>query len=108
MTPQQAIGMLDRQLAKHGSDVVLVRGDVRATVRAFPRGYKGDELGDGISQGDSQVVLSPSSLVGTVFADELPQQDDWVNFGGRERHVENGEPVLLANVVVRINLQVRG
>lgn len=108
MTPARAIAMLDRQLAKHGSDVVLVRGDLRVTVRAFPRGYKRDELGDGISQGDSLVVVSPSSLAGTVFADDPPHQGDWVNFGGRERHVENGDPVRLANVVVRINLQVRG
>lgn len=108
MTPARAIAMLDRQLAKHGSDVMLARGGDRVTVRAFPRGYKREELGDGISQGDSLVVLSPSSLMGTVFESEPPQPGDWLIFGGRDRYIENADPVSLANVVVRFNLQVRG
>jgi hypothetical protein len=109
MTPAQAIGMLDRQLAQHGSTLNLFRGDAAAVpVRGFPRGYDPDEIGSGISQGDTQVVISPTHLSGTVFETALPRKLDQIEFGGRRRNIENAEPVLLDDVVVRINLQVRG
>lgn len=108
MTPTNAIAMLDRQLAKHGSTVKLFRGEIEVSIKGFPRGYKPDEIGSGISQGDSQVVISPTHLQGSAFQAVLPRKLDQVEYGGRRRNVENVDAVLLDDVVVRINMQVRG
>ncbi|ODT50265.1 hypothetical protein [Devosia sp. 63-57] len=108
MTPDQAIGMLDRQIDRHGSAVRIERGGVPHEVRGFPRQYKPDEISEGIMQGDSQVVISPSGLVGSAFAAEPPHRGDFVVMFGRRRHVENVELVYVADVLVRLNMQVRG
>lgn len=114
MTPAQAIAMLDRQIAAHGQDLELRRivadaaDDLVWPCRGFVRQYKPAELIGGIMQGDSQVVLSPSGLAGGVFAEAAVRRLDRVMTAGRQRLVEVVEPVYLANVLVRLNLQVRG
>lgn len=108
MTPAQAIAALDRQLARHGQTVILRRGDVTATVKGFVRGFTADELvaGSGISQDEDKVILSPSSLTGWTGA--LPGEDDWCEINDRFRAVTKGRLIKLDDVVVRIELQVKG
>jgi hypothetical protein len=113
MTPVQAIAMLDRQIARHGQTVKLVRlvpnqPAVEATVRAFVRGYKPEELANGVQQGDSLVTLSPTQLKGTPFEADLPVTNNKIEVSGRRRNVQFADPVEMLNVLVRLNLQVRG
>lgn len=111
MTPASAIAMLDRQLAAHGETVTLRRpvanaAAIEVDVLAFVRGYRPDELAGGIQQGDSEVVLSPTSLVAPW--PDLPKRLDKVLIDGRLRNVEMANAVRIAGEVVRINLMVRG
>lgn len=104
MTPSQAIAALDRQLARHGQTVILrtSAGVVTSTVRAMMRGYQPDELVGGIVQGDSKVILSPTGL------NVLPVLNSKVVHDGRVRNVQAVESVKLDDVLVRVNVQVRG
>ncbi|KQO86051.1 hypothetical protein ASF33_05230 [Methylobacterium sp. Leaf92] len=108
MTPSQAISALDRQLTRHGEDVKLRAqdgaddGSEDLTRRAFVREYRPEELSGGIEQGDREVILSPSGLT----AD--PQRLGGLFVGDRYCTIEVANPVRLAGVVVRWNLQVRG
>jgi hypothetical protein len=123
MTADEAISALDDQIALHGEDVVLRRlvpgaPPVEATVRAHVRGYLPRELVGSIVQGDTRVVLSPTSISaagwpgaatqidGTDAA--VPRKGDRVVLSGRVRAVEAAAPVYLAGALVRIELQVRG
>lgn len=113
MTPAQAIAMLDRQIAQHGQTVTLTRtvpngSPITLTCRAFVRGYKPDELANGVVQGDSLVVLSPTALAGSPFASALPVRLDKLTTAGRKRNIEMADPVLMNDMLVRLNLQVRG
>jgi hypothetical protein len=106
-TPAEAIRKLDAALSKTGQDVSLVAIPAASEgVRAFVRGYRPDELAGSIRQGDREVVISPTGLVGTAFED--PEAIAKVEIAGRRTNVEGVEPVYLAGVLVRINLQVRG
>lgn len=105
--------MLDRQIAAHGQPVTLRRmvtnGDpVDLAAAAFVRGYKPEELIGGVAQGDTMVTLSPSALVGSAFAANLPRRNDKLVVEGRLRNVEMADPVRLSGTLVRLNLQVRG
>ena len=108
MTPAQAIGQLDRQIAKHGEDVVLRAQDAPddgsgdVTLRAFVRGYRPEELSGGMNQGDSQVTLSPTGL--TVD----PMRLGALTIGGRQRTIEVANPVRLNGQIVRYDLWVKG
>lgn len=113
MTPSAAIAMLDRQLAAHGQTVILRRGpkgspQSTATVKGFVTGFKADEIvpGSGISQSDDKVIVSPSSLSG--WTGEPPGKDDWCEINGRFRAVTNGRVRKISDVIVRIELQVKG
>lgn len=113
MTPAQAIAALDRQIARHGQAVSLRKngaaadGSADATVRAFVRGYRPEELAGGVQQTDSQVVLSPSALAGTVFAAGAKRLDK-ILIDGRLRNIEGANPVRINGVIVRHELWVRG
>lgn len=113
MTPAAAISMLDRQIRERGQDIALRKngaagdGSADATVRAFVRGYRPEELAGGVQQTDSQVVLSPSALVGTVFAAGAKRLDK-ILIDGRLRNIEGANPVRLNGVIVRHELWVRG
>ncbi|WP_173087364.1 hypothetical protein [Devosia sp. 1635] len=113
MTPAQAIAMLDRQIQKHGQSVTLTRlvpnGDpVSAAVKAFIRGYKPDELANGVQQGDSTVVISPTSLKGTAFEAAMPATNNKIEIAGRRRNIQMVDAVMIGDQLVRLNLQVRG
>lgn len=104
MTPAQAIGMLDRQLAAHGSDVTFWRGETEGGMRAFVRGFKPEELVGLLQQGDRTVTVSPTSF-GAYGA---PEAQDKVTLSGAPATVHSVELVEMAGVVVRANLVVRG
>ncbi|ASP70433.1 hypothetical protein CDO28_01920 [Sinorhizobium meliloti] len=113
MTPAQAIGALDRQLAVHGETIKLRRGTKDApafilVVSGFVRGYKAsDAIPDsGITQKDSKVIVSPSDLAG--WPSPLPKDGDWCEIDGQFRQIVSHDHLKLDNVVVRIELQVKG
>jgi hypothetical protein len=108
MMPADAIAMLDRALARNGSNVLLrhMANGTQAsaeTVRAFIRGYKPDEVIGSIQQGDSLVIISPTGLVA------LPKQNDKIVVGTRVRNVQSPPvEVMVGDQIVRIELLVRG
>ena len=111
MTPQQAIAQLDRAIAQYGQTVTLRRGTatappVTATVKAHVRGFKPDEPIGGIDQYDSLVILSPSGLSG--WPGGAPKKDDWITIDGRVRSIVAAEAVKMNDVLVRVELQVKG
>jgi hypothetical protein len=111
MTPQQAIAKLDRAIAKNGQTVSLRRGTssaptATATLKAHVRGYDPDELVGGITQKDSKVILSPSSL--KAWPGGMLQENDWITIDGRVRSIVAAVPLKMNDVLVRIELQVRG
>lgn len=111
MTPAQAIAALDRQIARHGQDVRLraSRSETAAfdeTVRAFVRGYKAEELGGGVQQGDTLMLLSPTELERVRFGPV--ERGCQVMIGDRQRYIEIADPVVLGDVLVRVECTVRG
>lgn len=114
MTPAAAIASLDRQLAAHGQDVVLrrytgvgsARASTDATVRAIVRDYRPDELVGGITQGDTQVVLSPTDVL--AGGGPMPQKGDQIVVDGKPRTIAAAPPVRVGNTVARFNVQVKG
>jgi hypothetical protein len=105
--------MLDRQLSQHGEDIVVRRytaptGEPRPktdlTVRAFVRAVKAEEMIGTITQTASTVVIGPAGLSALW---PLRKNDKTV-IAGRERNVEAVKPILLANVLVRVDLVVAG
>lgn len=114
MTPAAAIAMLDQEIAEHGQDVVLRRAvaggtAIEKTARAFVRGYKPDELTGGIQQGDSLVVLSPSSIPAEFAgAASRLRVNDAIIVTGRRRSVQYVDPVEIGGVIVRYNVLVKG
>ena len=114
MTPAAAIASLDRQLAQNSQTVILRRytgvGAARVSadtaVRAFVRDYQPDELVGGITQGDTQIVLSPTDVLAGGGA--MPQKGDQIIIDGKLRMIVAAPPVRVGNVVARINLQVKG
>lgn len=115
MTPGAAIAQLDRQVAAHGQEVTLRRvvpnaAAIEATVRGVVRGYRPEQITDGITMGASQVILSPSALIGTPFEAEesWPRKNDKVIINGRVRNIEAPDPIKVNDVLVRFNLQVAG
>lgn len=115
MTPQQAIAKLDRAIAKNGQTVTLRRGTAvapvaTATVKAHVRGYDPDELVGGITQKDSKAILSPNGLEnwpgGMLVGGG--SDADWIRIDGRWRTILAAIPVKMNDVLVRIELQVKG
>lgn len=113
MTPVQAIAALDRQLAVHGQLVKIRRGTKDApiatiTLDGFVRGFKTSDVvpGSAISQKDSKVVLSPTSLSG--WPSPMPKEGDWCEIDGQFRSIVAATTLKIDNVVVRVELQVKG
>jgi hypothetical protein len=108
MSPEAAIGMLDRQLAEHGEDVILrhtAAGGVQSseTVRAFVRGYKPNEIAGEVEQGDELLIISPTGLGASA------KKGDRVSIGSRTRTIASVPVELrLGGQVVRIELRVNG
>lgn len=107
MTPAEAIADLDAELRDSGQTVTLRRGGANGNARAFVRGYRLEELVGGIVQGDREAVLSPTGLP-VPFNSAPPKRGDVVVIDGRAVSVESAELVRMDDVLVRLNLQVRG
>lgn len=112
-TPAGMIARLDDALSRRGQTVTLRRlvpdaPAVEQQVRAVVRGYRPDELTGGITIGASKVILSPTSLTGSPFAAAYPQAGDKMMVGGRLRNVEGADPIIVNDVLVRMNLMVTG
>jgi len=90
MTPEQAIGQLDRQLAKHGQPIAFRRGATEQNSVGF------------VTQKDREVILSPSSLGAFV-----PKANDDFVAGDALGKVTAAEPIQIGTTIVRWNLRVR-
>lgn len=120
MSPDDAISMLDRQLATDGHDIVLQRvtgGTTIAqavTVRAFVRGYQPQELVNGITQQDAKVILSPTSVAAfnsgaaAGLDVRVPIKGNRMVINGRTRAVEAAVGLYMAGTLVRIEARVLG
>jgi hypothetical protein len=116
VTPAAAIAALDRQLAVHGETVTLRRdtaGPGAATValtvelRAIVRGFTpADQEGFAV-QGDTILVISPTEMTARQWC-WPPQAGDHVTLRGYDRVVRAPDLVRVDDVLVRINLAVRG
>lgn len=110
MTPAEAIRLLDGQLQEHGSTLVLKRGTNPAapSASATVKGFKGREIPKELvgmaKQGDSVIITSPTSL--GAFGE--PRAGDWCDFSGRTRSIIFVHRRELADVLVRLELLVRG
>lgn len=108
-TTAGAISRLDAAIGRRGSALVLKRGDVSApSVMVTVKGYENDidpaKFVGNSKQGDSLIILSPTGL----GAYGEPLEGDWTEFGGRTRSVYFVRRKMLANVLVRLELMVRG
>lgn len=115
MTPATAIAALDRQLAAHGSTLVLRRyaagSDSYAdhALKGFVRGLKPAQLVGDVSPNDSTFILSPSSFPdGWAAGERWPVKGDFLITGGRERKIEAIEPVQIGDTVVRFDGRIIG
>lgn len=102
MTPEQAIGQLDRQMSRHGQSIAFRRATTERAAVGFVRGYKPEQLVGMITQKDRQVTVSPSSLGSFV-----PQANDDFTTAGMLGKVMAAEPIHVGSTIVRWNLQVR-
>lgn len=105
MTAADAIGMLDRQIALHGEELLFMRGeDAEQAMPGFVRGFKPEELVGLLKQGDRQIAVSP-----THFGDfGVPREQDTALISELLVTVISAETVRLAGTIVRVNLVVRG
>ena len=113
MTPSEAIDALDRALNENGSAFKIIRRPAGGAgidwgVKGFMRKLTPSEMTDGIGQGARNLVLSPTSLIGSPFELDGPKRGDFLLSQERKLAVEAVEAVLLADVVVRFNLTVAG
>lgn len=112
MTPQDAIDMLDRQIAEGGAPIRIRRAAGTVIVRthkAFARGYKPNELVGGLQQGDTLLVISPTGMPAEfASAEDMIRETDKIWLAGRLRNVQFVEPVMIGETLVRLNVTVRG
>jgi hypothetical protein len=116
VTPEAAIEMLDRQLARNGSDVEMYRlvgtgptatkQGLGVPVRAHVRTLNEDELTAGLTQDDHMVILSPTSF--TAWPPGRPQKGDKVILEGLPCNVEVPRPIRINGTLVRLELKVKG
>jgi hypothetical protein len=130
MTPETAISSLDNQIAQHGKAVRLVRmdgktGNVLATadIRAIVRNNSSVSgiHGTAVMQGDTHLVISPTDLdnagwptakpgINIPLEDDprIPRTSDKIMLFGRDRQIHSVEPISLNDILVRLNIIVRG
>jgi len=119
---------LDRSLAVDGEDftvrrVVGTNSPVNTDVscRGFVRGYQPQELTTTIIQGDAKIILSPTQIIAgswpggapptganAALDQRVPRRGDKAVVQGKVLNIEAAAPIYLDNVLVRIELQVRG
>lgn len=116
MSPETMIGLLDRQLDRHGEWITLQRlvadGEgnqtvsAEARVRAFVRANQPQALGES-DAANTKAKLSPTDLAREAWPG-VPERDDRVNFqGGRKANIALVSPVYADGVLVRVDLEWR-
>jgi hypothetical protein len=125
---QFEIAQLDLSLAADGEDFTLrrVTGTVSPTntdvsCRGFIRAYGPEELTTTIIQGDSRIILSPTQIIGgswpggpppsgpsAAMDARVPRRGDKAVVQGRIMNIQDSNPIYLQNVLIRIELSVRG
>ncbi len=121
MTPEQNISHLDASLARRGMDMVLQRNGISATVRARKNiKDRPDELVSGNTVDDILVHMSMTQIraagwhAGTsgtapyIEDTAVPRKGDVAIISGKRYRVEVGDPVVIDDVVVRVNLFLKG
>lgn len=126
MSPQEMIAGLDDALAEAGQIITLRRvvglppspTSYDIVLPAHVRGYAPQELAGGIQQGDSKVILSPSAILAATWPGagsatdgtdpRMPKVGDKVIIQGRLSAVQAAVPFYAQDILVRIELQVRG
>jgi hypothetical protein len=113
------VARLDRQLARKGETVTLRRrigttdSFATLTTRLRISGYAGDEIAAGIELRDSKFIMSPSAFdaaptwAGAAGGPLYPKRGDFIVSQGVQRHVEQCLPVMVGDVVVRIEGRIR-
>jgi len=119
MTPAQAISMLDRQLAKHGEDIVLSRqveggASIDVTCRARPDTLDNEKISAGLRGSDVHLIISPTQIIRAGWPDGNPAHripvangdDKVIMVGEPPRTIAFVDPQTINGVVVRINLRI--
>ena len=124
---EDELSELDAALAADGQDVVLRRVvgtsspvNYDCVCRAFVRGYTPQEMAGMIIQGDSKVIISSTQIDANAWPGDaipaseasldrrVPRRGDKLVVAGRVRNIENASPIYIGNVLVRVDMQVRG
>lgn len=120
MTPAQHIADLDVALAEDGEDIILRRitagVNTDVTCRAFVRGVSPEQLAAGVNQDNSNVIISPTEIIGagwpgtTLIAGDarVPTSNDWLVIAGRLRKIGFVAPIYVAGELVRMDIRVTG
>lgn len=116
MTPSGAIARLDASLARCGQTIALGRligtGPAAALqgddvpIRAHVRTLRADEVVAGLTQNDLVVTLSPTAPAAWPFG--MPRKGDKVIVYGAARNIELSKPFHIDDVLVRLELLVKG
>lgn len=119
MTPEQAISMLDRQIAKNGQPVTLRRlPSTDVDVSGLVRSNTATELIAGLVQGESLVIVSPTQInaAGWPGTQEAGKRDirvpsknrgDIVVVNNEQRAVQNANAFYIGDTLVRIEITVK-
>ncbi|WP_096704169.1 hypothetical protein [Magnetospirillum sp. 15-1] len=120
------VAALDRAIARVGQPITITRttGSLPNQVmlslecRAIVRAYKTEQLIGTITQGDSNVILSPTDIMRaqwpggqmptTTTDTRIPKTTDKVVFLGRTCSIIAVKPLYIRGELARIDLQVRG
>ena len=115
------VAALDRHLVSHGQSVTLRRrigtGStfVDLTIRARVSGYGTADLSAGIKVTDSAFVASPTPIItagaawpGAAGGTQWPVIGDWLIVNGRQRRIEQVQPVVIGDEVVRLEGRIAG
>ncbi|KUL94321.1 hypothetical protein DK26_15010 [Bosea sp. WAO] len=124
-TPAGMIARLDASLARRGEAVTVRRRVgpapnvfVEVQCRAKVTGFNSEVLVAGVKQTASSIVMSPTQFQAAASAGTWPGAAGggvWPKVGdfirqadGRERKIEAGAPIVVGDVVVRIEAKVLG
>jgi hypothetical protein len=121
MSPQTLIATLDAYLAESGEDIVLQRSGVPCQCRAAVRQKdRPDQLVSGNEMDDLYAIMSMTQIqaagwnAGTVdtglYARDraIPRRGDFAVVKGIRYRVDAADVIAVQNVVVRVNLNLKG
>lgn len=122
MSAAEEITALDTALAEDGEDIILRRTvsgvNTDVTCRAFVRGVSAQQLMAGISQDNSNVIISSTEIIdngwpGTSTLPDsqdarVPATTDKLVVAGKSRAIKSAQPIYVAGELVRINIMVLG